>query len=255
MPIPTSVMLVPLLGLLAQADLPDITTSVDDRLNLLPPPAKAQLSGEIARLQETDSTQLVVLIVATTAPYSVEDYANKTFNKNRIGQKQKNNGVLVVVARDDRRCRIEVGYGLEGRLTDALCSQIIRQKMVPRFKAGDYGGGIADGTRAVIAAVRGEYRASTASAAPAVGGIVIALIVVALAMLCLMVSASAILRHGTSGRQRWRRGRWDAFTLGGGLGSGGWNSGGYGGGGGYSSGGGFSGGGGSSGGGGASGSW
>src|SRR5690348_10602882 len=106
MPISASVMLVPLFSLLTQAELPNIATSVNDRINVLPPAVRAQLAAEIAGLEQTDSTQLVVLIVATTAPYSIEDYANRTFNKNRIGQNHKNNGVLIVVARDDRRCRI-----------------------------------------------------------------------------------------------------------------------------------------------------
>jgi len=239
--------------LMGQADLPDIRQQVDDRLGLLSPAVGSDLAAALRDLERTDTTQVVVLIVATTAPYPIEDYANRTFRKNGIGQKNKNNGALIVVARDDRRSRIEVGYGLEGRLTDALCSQIIRREMVPRFRDGDYAGGIVAGARAVIAAVKGEYRAARDPATwffdqrwavPWVFPFGIMLFVVIIGNLL------RFLRTGLS-TGRWHMPRGPVY-----IGGSSWHHGGSGwGGGGSGGGGGWSGGGGMSGGGGASGSW
>ena len=232
-----------------QAELPNIAGPVDDRLNLLPPQSKAELVAQLNNLEATDSTQLVVLIVATTAPYSVEDYANRTFAKNAIGQKHQHNGVLIVVARDDRRCRIEVGYGLEGRLTDALSSHIIRNEMVPRFKSGDFAGGITAGTRAVVAAVKSEYKAPAPSAAGTVVVVVIILSIVTVFVLMITMRRRWFVgghRRGwgwaSYGSSSWANSGWgSSWSSGGSSWSGGGSS--------------WSGGGGSSGGGGASGSW
>lgn len=151
-------MLAAALLLLAQ-EIPTITERVDDRAGLLSPAQARELKGLLEELERTDSTQVVVLTVQTTAPDSIEGFANRTFNQNKIGQANKNNGVLIVVAVKDRRCRIEVGYGLEGVLPDATCHAIVQKEMVARFKRGDMAGGVLAAARAVVGAVRGEYKA------------------------------------------------------------------------------------------------
>jgi uncharacterized protein len=109
-------------------------------------------------LERTDSTQVVLLTVPATNGKSIAEYSIDVARANGIGQKEKNNGVLIVIAIQDRQCRIEVGTGLEGRLTDALSWHIIKTEMIPKFKSGDYSGGARAGVEAVAKAVRGEYK-------------------------------------------------------------------------------------------------
>ena len=138
-----------------------IRDSVQDDAGVMRPADAAALRTLLADVERTDSTQVVLLTVRTTGGRPIEEFALETARANGIGQKGKNNGVLVVVAVDDRRCRIEVGYGLEGRLTDALSGRIIRNEMVPRFKDGDTSGGARAGVEAVVKAVRGQYAKET----------------------------------------------------------------------------------------------
>lgn len=146
--------------LLLQGDVPTLTHPVTDLAGaVVPRPVDEELTRAIDALQATDSTQVVLLVLATTAGVDIAQYAHATAAHNGIGQKDKNNGILIVVAVDDRRVRIEVGYGLEGVLPDALCDQIIRKEMVPHFKSKDYATGIRKGVLAVIGAVKGEYKA------------------------------------------------------------------------------------------------
>lgn len=228
--------------LLLQSDLPTISGPIDDRLGLLSAAVKRELEAAAADLDQKDSTQVAVLIVGTTAPYEIADYAVRTFNKNKIGQEKTNNGVLIVVAKDDRKCWISVGYGLEGKLTDALCSQIVRNEMVPNFKKGEYGAGIRAGTLAVIAAVRGEYKGKPFSNTPSWTTYVVVAAVLLIFGLHFYSLFRTLRRGGRSGMGWWA------------LGSSSWSSGGSssgwsGGGSSWSGGGGFSGGGG------AGGSW
>lgn len=100
---------------------------------------------------EVESTnQILVLIIPTLAGETIESYANKAFRTYQLGQKDKNNGVLLVIARNDRKLRIEVGYGLEEMLTDSIAGQIIREKITPQFKNGKYADGIKAGLREIM---------------------------------------------------------------------------------------------------------
>jgi len=101
------------------------------------------------------SNQVAVLTVPTIGEESIEDYAVRVFEAWKLGQKGKDNGVLIVVVPNERRMRIEVGYGLEGTLTDGLAGRIIRNDMTPRFKEGDYNGGIEAGVKSVISLLEG----------------------------------------------------------------------------------------------------
>jgi uncharacterized protein len=230
--------------LLAPQEFPRLAGPVTDAAGVLSP-AQVREAEEISRaLERSDSTQVVLLIVRTTGGRDIADYALEVGRLNGIGRAGKNNGALIVVAVADRRVRIEVGTGLEGKLTDALCSRIIRDEMVPHFRKGDYGSGALAGMRAVAAAVKGEYKADPNSAHSS-RKLVIKLVFLAVVFV-LVLSAFSRGGRGSGGGWGWF---WGGYLLGGMSGGGG---GGPGGGGGGSS---WSGGGGSFGGGGASGSW
>lgn len=147
-----------LLVLLAGSQAPHLADRVNDQAGVMRPADGEALRTLLADLERTDSTQVVLLTIPTTGGRPIEEYSIEVARANGIGQKGKNNGVLVVIAVGDRQCRIEVGTGLEGRLTDALTWHIIKTEMIPRFKSGDYSAGARAGVQAVAQAVRGEYR-------------------------------------------------------------------------------------------------
>jgi len=122
-------------------------------------------SSEIARLEQIarnfereSSTQLVVVMMPSLEGGSIEEVAHKIASANKVGQKGKDNGILILVAKNDRQVRIEVGYGLEGALPDILAGRIIRNEIAPRFGQSDFAGGIEAGLNAVILATRNEYQ-------------------------------------------------------------------------------------------------
>jgi uncharacterized protein len=235
---------------LAALHFPELTGRVVDQANVLPAPTRSALDTKLADLENKSGIQLVVATVASLEDNDVETYANQLFRAWKLGDKPKNNGVLLLVAPKERKVRIEVGYGLEGVLTDALSNVIITNQIVPKFKAGDFSGGIERGVDGIIAALttdtsdwQKKTQVRTDEQDSAFAALLPFLIVGLFIFIFWMMS-----RHAR-GRGR---GGWGGpvFIP---MGSG-WSSGSsWGGGGGF--GGGFSGGGGSSGGGGASGSW
>jgi len=138
------------------ADIPYLTGRVNDNAEILSETTRQLLSSILSEHEDRTSNQIVVLTVPTINGESIEQYASEVFEAWKLGQKDKDNGVLIVVVPDDRRMRIEVGYGLEATLTDALAGRIIRNLMTPKFKNGDYDGGISDGVRAVIEVLDGR---------------------------------------------------------------------------------------------------
>lgn len=136
-------------GLFA-ADVPYLTGRITDNAQLLSPALHRSLSDSLQAHEKRTGNQIAVLTVPTLDGESIEDFAVKVFESWKLGRKGKDNGVLIVVVPNDRRMRIEVGYGLEGTLTDALAGRIIQQVMAPAFKKGNYEGGIADGAGAVM---------------------------------------------------------------------------------------------------------
>jgi uncharacterized protein len=150
-------------GVLA-ADVPYLTGRVVDNAQILSPDARTHLTAVLRAHEEATSNQIVVLTVPTIQSEGIEEYATEVFNSWKLGRKGRNNGVLVVVVPQDRRMRIEVGYGLEPVLTDAMASVIIRDVMTPAFKRGDYDGGVQNGVAAIIARLEGK---PVATAAPA----------------------------------------------------------------------------------------
>lgn len=217
-----------------------------------------QLEEKLVNFEKTSSTQIAVVTIKTLNGYDISSYAVELANKWKIGQGNKDNGVLVLAAIEDRLLNISTGYGLEGALPDITTGHIRREQMNPYFKQGDYYTGFDKGTDAIIAATKGEYKAESqdGKADVSIGGIVMTILIIFFILWIL-----SKMGGGGGGNYMSRRGSrglggafWGGF-LGGSMGSG-WGSSGGSNWGGGSSGGGFGGfGGGSFGGGGSSGSW
>jgi uncharacterized protein len=217
----------------------------NDYANVVSPAVADQLNTKLSDFEATTSDQVVVAVYPKMqSDSSIDDYAVRVFRAWKVGQKVKNNGVVLFVFVQNHQMFIEVGYGLEGALPDALCKQITEYEIKPRFQAGDYAGGLTAGVNAILAATQNEYKGS---AAPVQRGgnqssnlstVFIILVIIAFIVIRLMSSRRG---HG------WMisSGGWGGYY--GGGGGGGFFSGGGGGG--------FSAGGGSSGGGGAGSSW
>ena len=141
-------------------DLPVLKGHVNDYAGMLSPERAAALEQELSNLERSDSTQIVVLTVATLGGENLEEFAIKMAESWKIGQQGVDNGVILLVARAERKVRIEVGRGLEGKLTDLVSGRIIRADISPRFKAGDFDGGITAGVKALTEVVKGEYKAA-----------------------------------------------------------------------------------------------
>jgi uncharacterized protein len=222
----------------------------NDFASVTTPATQDRLNTQLEQFEKDTSSQIVVAIFPKMqTDSSIEDYANRMFRAWKIGQEKKNNGVLLAVFVQDRKMKIEVGYGLEGAIPDATAKRIISDEIAPHLRTGDFDGGLSAGVSALMQAARGEYKGTgrTAAQGRRVNPIIVPLIffgVIALiAFMARRRPRGTLYRRGSSG--------WGPIIWTGG--GGGWGGGG--GGGGWSSGGGFSGGGGSSGGGGASGSW
>ena len=140
-----------------------IKTYVTDKTGTLTSTQIKSLESKLAAFEKETSNQLVVWMEPSLDGNSVEDRSYELAEQNGIGQKDKNNGVLLYIAKNDRKLRIEVGYGLEGALTDALSSQIIRKEITPQFKKGNFFEGINAGVDAIIQATKGEYTAEKES--------------------------------------------------------------------------------------------
>ena len=137
-------------------DIPPLSDRVVDTAGILPADVKAAMIAQLAAFEAKSSDQIVVATINTTGEWTIEHYANLMFRRWELGQAEENNGVLLLVAVDDRKLRIEVGYGLEGTLTDAIASLIINDTIVPEFRAGDFPGGIQKGVDDIIAVLEGD---------------------------------------------------------------------------------------------------
>jgi uncharacterized protein len=242
-------------------DFPPLTGRVVDNANLLSPGEEAELTGKLEALERQSSRQLVVATIPDLGGYEIRDYGYQLGRAWGIGQRGTNNGVILLVAPNERRVAIEVGYGLEPIVTDAFSSLVIQNQILPRFRQNDYPGGIRAGADALIQQLQApteeaEQRAlesaqqAQRSRGSGDGGSILPLIFWGFVLLFVILP---MLRGRRRGR-RYRRGgaNFPVIIWGGGGWGGGGGSWGGGGGGGF---GGFSGGGGSFGGGGASGGW
>jgi uncharacterized protein len=227
---------------------PALTGRIVDQANVIPAETRSTIEPKLADLEAKSGIQLVVATVNSLEGQEIEPYANALFRQWKLGEKAKNNGLLLLVAPKERRVRIEVGYGLEGTLTDALGKVIITNAITPQFKAGDFGAGISRGVDDIITVLttdasewekRPSLRLDNRAGNDPTNWIIMVIVIVVILLLMVSpgfrslffnVALNILLSSGSSG------------SSGGSFGGGG-------------GGGGFSGGGGSSGGGGASGSW
>lgn len=148
-------------------DVPPLTGRVVDRAQVMPAEVAAQLSTELEAHEANTGNQVAVLILPSLEGEPLESYSHRVATTWALGRKGTDNGVLVLVALRERKIRIEVGYGLEGTLTDLRASRIIRQDMVPRFRAGDVPGGVAAGVRRVLETIEGHPSDETTPDRPA----------------------------------------------------------------------------------------
>lgn len=225
-------------------EFPELTGRVVDRADMLSPEVEARLSQMLEAHEQASTEQVVVVTLPNLQGYPIADYGYRLGRHWGIGQKGEDNGALLIVARDERKVRIEVGYGLEGRLTDAESAVIINRVITPAFRQGDFEAGIVNGAAAMIQVLGGKPMAASQSLQsdsvqkkPHAG-------LVALFFIIMMTVVFLIGSRGGRG------GRGGAALLGaalvggamGGRGGGGFGSGGFGGGGGGFGGGGASGG-------------
>ena len=140
----------------AQVPVPALTGRVVDQTGTLSPAQQATLEQTLATFEARKGTQIAVLIVPTTAPEGIEQFSIRVAEKWKLGRKKVDDGAILIVAKDDRTTRIEVGYGLEGVLTDLTSHRIIDEAVLPRFKSQDFYGGIAAGVGQIIRVVDGE---------------------------------------------------------------------------------------------------
>ena len=141
----------------AALDVPPLTGRIVDNAHLLPADRTASLSAELAAHEARTGNQVALLTLHSLEGEPLEEFSHRVATTWKLGQKGADNGVLVLVVPGDRKVRIEVGYGLEGTLTDAKSSRIIREEMAPRFRTGDFSGGIAAGVKAVLGTIEGTY--------------------------------------------------------------------------------------------------
>ncbi|MBU0560510.1 MAG: TPM domain-containing protein [Bacteroidetes bacterium] len=144
--------------LLAQPRIPNLKNYATDLTGTLNSSELNQINQELTRFDEATSTQIVLLMIPSLEGYPLEMLSHEIAEKNKIGTKENSNGILFLVVKNDRKMRIEVGYGLEGALPDALASSILRNDVAQHFKKDQYLGGIIAGLNSIVSAVKGEYK-------------------------------------------------------------------------------------------------
>jgi uncharacterized protein len=162
-------------------DVPALSGRVSDLAHVLPASTVESLTAQLAAHETKTGNQVAVLILSSLDGELLEEYSHRVATTWKLGQKGTDNGALLLVALKERKVRIEVGYGLEGALTDARSAQIIRNDIVPRFRAGDLPGGIVAGVEAILKTIEGTYQASDRvvpqQESDVIGQIVVAVIV------------------------------------------------------------------------------
>ncbi|MBU1569296.1 MAG: TPM domain-containing protein [Proteobacteria bacterium] len=141
-------------------DVPALKGRVNDYASVLSPETENKLEVTLSALESSDSTQVVVLTIPSLEGEVLEQFSIKVAEEWKIGQKNKDNGAILFISKNDRKIRIEVGRGLEGKLTDLLSGRIIQYEIVPKFREGDFNGGIEAGVNAIVSVVHGEYTSS-----------------------------------------------------------------------------------------------
>ena len=201
----------------ATADFPALSSRVVDDADVLDASTRAALRAKLAAHEVGTSNQIVVATVKSLHGGSIEEYANRLFRHWRLGQRGKNNGVLLLHAPTERKIRIEVGYGLEGTLTDAIAKTIIQNSITPRFKANDFAGGMTRGVDDIIKVLSGNAEEFKQSAEPRQSSwapqelflmVVIVLIVIANMMGGILVGVHALLVKAGLAKKKPKSGFW-----------------------------------------------
>ncbi|WP_036170106.1 TPM domain-containing protein, partial [Noviluteimonas dokdonensis] len=138
------------------AAIPALDKPVIDTTGTLDAAQISTLDAQARALQQRKGSQLQILMVRSTQPETIEQYTVRAFEQFKLGRKGVDDGLLIVVAKDDRRVRIEPGYGLEGAIPDAIANRVIQEYLVPKFRANDYGGGLIEGSAALVKLIDGE---------------------------------------------------------------------------------------------------
>jgi uncharacterized protein len=145
-------------GAVFALDVPPLQGRVNDYANMISPAVRAQIEDKLAALEASDSTQVAVLTIPSLQGEDLEGFSIKAAEAWKIGTKEHDNGAILLVSKEDRAVRIEVGFGLEGRLTDLISGRIVDRIIVPNFKEGRFDQGFSEGVDAIIATVKGEYK-------------------------------------------------------------------------------------------------
>ena len=140
----------------AEVAVPVLTARVTDLTGTLTAEQRSTLESRLQALETQKGSQIAVLLVPTTQPETIEEYSIRVVDQWKLGRKKVDDGVLLLIAKDDRKLRIEVGYGLEGALPDAIAKRIIAEDITPHFKQGDFYGGIVAGVTRIDAVIQGE---------------------------------------------------------------------------------------------------
>ncbi|HWV06531.1 YgcG family protein [Ralstonia sp.] len=144
------------LGAFADVPVPSLTARVTDLTGTLTRAQLASLEQKLQQFEAEKGSQIAVLMVPTSEPETIEQYSIRVVEQWKLGRKGTDDGALLIIAKDDHTVRIEVGYGIEGVLTDAISSRIIREDIIPRFKEGNFFGGVDAGIDRIMSVIRGE---------------------------------------------------------------------------------------------------
>lgn len=139
-------------------DVPKLQGHVNDYANMISPSTKAELEKELISFEQTDSTQIVILTIPSLEGEVLGEFSIKAAEAWKIGQKGKDNGIIITVAKQEKKIRVEVGRGLEGKLTDLAAGRIVDLVIKPKFKRGDFDGGFVAGVHSLIDTTRGEFK-------------------------------------------------------------------------------------------------
>ncbi|MFZ2197347.1 MAG: TPM domain-containing protein, partial [Thermodesulfovibrionales bacterium] len=142
-------------------EVPKLQGYVNDYAGMISGQARAVLEQELQAFEQSDSTQIVVLTIPSLEGEALEEFSIKVAEQWKIGQQGKDNGIIVLVSKEDRKIRVEVGRGLEGQITDLMSGRIIDLVIMPKFKRGDFDGGLISGVHSLIDASRGEFKADS----------------------------------------------------------------------------------------------
>ncbi len=209
----------------AAPQFPTLTGRVVDNAQLLTPQAEQALDIQLASYEKATTNQVVVLTLPTLNGYAIDDYGYQLGRHWQIGQKGKNNGIILIVAPKERKVRIEVGYGLESIMTDLLANQIIQNVMLPSFKQGQYQKGIVEGTQSILDVLGGGKITKAAQVKASKYGWLEWIFFLVIVILFIRNPSLAFLIFAGSGQRFGGRGGGGGFSGGGGSFGGGGSSG------------------------------